>query len=146
MAHVFREGLAPRVVVIEDAEVEREGLASYLTELGYRVDTAADGMAGFKLLTPELPHLVILDLDMPKMGGVQVLRRLRANTETKSVYVIVTSGLTGGPERQRAFEAGCNQYIVKPFSLASLGRALHAYFWKLGVVDDVPLEKYRSEE
>ena len=135
-AHVFRDGLPPRIVLIEDAESERESIASYLTQLGYVVAQAGDGAAGVKLLLANPPSLVILDVDMPNMGGIEVLRRMRAAPATRSVYVIVTSGLVGARDRQRAFEAGCNQYIVKPFTLTSLGAAIRAYFWKLGVVID----------
>ena len=133
-APVFRDGLPPRVVLIEDVHIEREAIASHLTELGYDVEQASDGLAGLKLVAERPPALVILDIDMPKMDGFEVIRRMRSAPATRSVYVIVTSGLVGARDRQRAFEAGCNQYIVKPFGLASLAAAIHAYFWKLGVV------------
>ena len=133
-APVFRDGLSPRVVLIEDVEIEREAIASHLTQLGYRVEQARDGLAGMKILTANPPDIVILDMDMPRMGGIEVLRRMRAAPEMRSVYVIVTSGLVGARDRQRAFEEGCNQYIVKPFSLVSLAAAIHTYFWKVGVV------------
>lgn len=121
-------------MIIEDAQHEREQIASYLTLLGYAVEQASDGIDGVKLVTANPPGIVILDIDMPNLGGVEVLRRLRAATATRSVYVIVTSGLVGARDRQRAFEAGCNQYIVKPFGLPNLAAAINAYFWKLGVV------------
>ena len=107
-----------RVLVVEDDKNLREQLASALTDAGYTVDGAADGEEGQFLGETEPYDLVILDLGLPKVDGLSVLKALRAaQNETP---VIVLSALAHADERVNGLRAGADDYLGKPFTFSEL--------------------------
>ncbi len=102
-----------RVLIIDDDPTVAEVLARYLTREGYVVDTESDGDAGLKNALAELPDLVVLDLMLPGLNGVEVCQRLRA---VAPVPVIMLTAR--GEERDRicGLELGADDYVAKPFS------------------------------
>lgn len=104
-----------KVLVAEDERRIRELLVDTLFDLGFDVLEASDGGEAFKTAYNEVPDLILLDLMMPVMDGIEVLTRLRETAETKSIPVIVLSALAAVEREKDAYELGVSHYISKPF-------------------------------
>jgi CheY-like chemotaxis protein len=105
---------APRVLIVDDAALVRDMFGRYLGFAGMVVRYAADGREGIAAVHADAPDLILCDLDMPEMSGIELCRTLRANPATAGVPILVISGDTEG--LQAAVEAGCDGVLVKPCS------------------------------
>jgi DNA-binding response OmpR family regulator len=95
-------------------------LSLYFMRYGYHVRTASDGEAALDVLQAEEIHLMLLDLMLPRMDGLTVLRRIRKKSQDSLPYVIVVSAGTTARSRSMALELGANEYMSKPFHLMRL--------------------------
>jgi CheY-like chemotaxis protein len=111
------------VLLVEDSEEQREVLCTLLQELGCRVDVAPDGASGTRDAARLKPDVVIMDLSMPRMDGWEALRAIRAGASGRRLHLIVLSALSDARSRQLAFDAGCNEYVVKPGDVRGAVRA-----------------------
>lgn len=107
-----------RLLLIEDNVPLRNAVCQFLQEAGYLVDTAATGDEGLWAAEGNEHDLVLLDLMLPNMDGMEILRRLR--TKENPVHIIVLSARDGLDDRLEALDAGADDYLVKPFPLAEL--------------------------
>ena len=107
-----------RLLLIEDNVPLRDAVSQFLTEAGYLVDTVATGDEGLWAADGSEHDLILLDLMLPNMGGMEILRRLRA--KGNPVHIIVLSARDGLEDRLEALDAGADDYLVKPFPLAEL--------------------------
>jgi two-component system, OmpR family, response regulator ResD len=105
--------MATRVLVVEDDPTVREVVSTYLRRAGHDVQEAADGVTALRLATPTLPDLVVLDLMLPGMDGLEVCRRLR---DRGPVPVIILTALGDEADRVLGLELGADDYVTKPFS------------------------------
>lgn len=121
---------APTILFVEDVLEEREPAIESLRALGYVVVEAQDGGQAVRRATKLMPDVVIIDVSLPVLDGIEAIRRIRASGGSKNPYVIVMSGQLDARTRQLAFEAGCDQYIVKPCGIDVLAAAVRAYFLK----------------
>lgn len=122
----------PTVLVVDDDRVVRAMLNETLKKDGYRVLTARDGMEGFKMVIAESPHVVISDMEMPKLNGYGLLNALKNIPKTKYIPVIMITGKAKTEEEEiRAFDKGFFDVVMKPFKQASVRarvkRAFHFY-------------------
>jgi two-component system response regulator RegX3 len=117
------EGQRVRVLIVEDDDGNRLLLRRCLEEDGYAVVEAADGPAALHALRATTPDAVVLDLGLPGLDGLDVLRRIRRDS---GIPVLVLTGRDEEPSKLDGFEAGADDYVVKPFSLAELGARLRA--------------------
>src|SRR5215472_12602861 len=78
-----------KVLIVEDEENERTGLAEVVSSWGYRVETAADGQEGWEKVTRWSPNIIVTDLKMPRLGGMELLERLAENQNNQNLAVIV---------------------------------------------------------
>jgi DNA-binding response OmpR family regulator len=106
-----------RVLVVEDDETLRTALRYALTREGFEVLTAADGPAGLRAALSERPHLVVLDLMLPGMDGLEVCRRVRAASE---VPVLILTARADEVDKVVGLELGADDYVTKPFSMREL--------------------------
>jgi DNA-binding response OmpR family regulator len=113
----------PLVVVIDDAPEVRLLLETVLKGEGFRVSAAADGQSGLDLIEQEPPDLVVLDLVMPGMDGLEVCQRIRSRSD---VYVILLTARGSQLDRVVGLTVGADDYLVKPFSTAELVARLRA--------------------
>jgi two-component system, OmpR family, alkaline phosphatase synthesis response regulator PhoP len=106
------------VLVIEDDGQIRRVVEGYLRQAGYQVLTAADGVAGLALAQQAKPTLLVLDLMLPGLDGLQIARRLRAHPDpiVAGVYIIMLTARVEETERVIGLELGADDYITKPFS------------------------------
>lgn len=114
----------PCVLVAEDHDDTRQLLRLLLEQRGFDVVEAADGEEAVRLVESERPDLVLLDGGLPRLDGLAVTRRLRAGAPDARVPIVFLSGRAEAGARAAAFEAGCDDYLVKPDGLGSLGAVL----------------------
>ncbi len=112
--------LSSRILVIEDNEDNLSLIRLLLERAEYEVLAAVDGIIGLEIAGKERPDIILLDLAMPEMDGWEVARELKSNILTQDIPIIVISAHALPKDRERAFEAGCDAFIVKPFSVAKL--------------------------
>lgn len=92
--------------------------------LGYDVTTATDGEEAVKLTIALRPDLIVMDMMLPKMDGLQATAVIRKNPETSHIPILVATGMGSPEERNKALAIGCNGFVSKPYSFAQLGSAI----------------------
>lgn len=115
-----------RILIIDDDEMHREVLADYLQRAGLQAESAADGIQGIGMARQNPPDLILLDLQMPKLDGFAVLRRLQEDPALQGVPVLFLTSHDRPNLKVRALEGGAEDYIVKPFDRAELMARVHA--------------------
>ncbi|HKJ36965.1 MAG TPA: response regulator transcription factor [Solirubrobacterales bacterium] len=115
--------LTGRVLVVEDDEDIADVLRRSLRQEGHEVRTAIDGEDALEAATDFMPDLVVLDLGLPKLDGVEVCRRLRDESD---VPILILTARTDTEDRVRGLDAGADDYLVKPFERAELLARLRA--------------------
>lgn len=105
--------MAMTVLVVEDTELLRRMYSDKLTQEGYRVLSAADGLEALSLLRGDTPDLILLDLIMPKMSGLEVLDLIKRDPRLNRVPVLILSNLGQDEDMQRALELGATDYLIK---------------------------------
>lgn len=111
---------AGKIVVADDAAVNRMLLTGILEQAGYEVRTAVDGRDALRLIESEPPDLVLLDVQMPEMSGYEVCSVMRSKPRLAPIPVVFISALDSVDEKVKAFEAGGNDYVTKPFEPAEV--------------------------
>ena len=114
-----------RVMVIDDDPTLTDVVDRYLTREGFSVAVEADGQRGLDQVQREPPDLVVLDVMLPGIDGLEVCRRLRAGTKPR-VPVIMLTARGEESDRVRGLDLGADDYLVKPFSLRELGARIRA--------------------
>ena len=109
-----------RVLIVEDDTAVRDMLRLHLSHLGYEVALAADGEAAWDLLQRVPVRLVVADWMMPRLDGVQLTQRIRANSALPYTYVILLTARNEVEDRVNGLFAGADDYMIKPFNLDEL--------------------------
>ena len=110
----------PKILLVEDNEMNRDMLSRRLEKKGYRVVLAQDGRQGYLMARSERPDLILMDLSLPVMDGWEVTRLLKSNGSTCHIPVIVLTAHALVSDREKAFEAGCDDYDTKPVEFGRL--------------------------
>lgn len=113
-----------RILIAEDDAIIADGLARSLRQGGYAVDWAPNGVEADTALMTVSYDLLILDLGLPKLPGLEVLKRLRSRTS--SVPVLILTALDGTGDRVKGLDLGADDYMIKPFELAELEARVRA--------------------
>ena len=108
------------ILYIEDTENNQILIRRRLEQSGYRVITADDAEQGMALATDEKPDLILMDMSLPGLDGWEATRRLKADPRTKTIPVIALTAHVMQGDRERALEAGCDDYDTKPFQFPRL--------------------------
>lgn len=124
-------GGPPRILVVDDDSESRRAIQRVLEALGFETVTAANGLEALNLLGTGV-DLVTLDADMPSMDGFEVARRIRTTPTGLNLPIIMVTGLSGRTDRLRAFEAGVNDFLIKPFDVDEVRLRVH---WLLKLKD-----------
>ena len=115
------------ILIVDDFEDTRLMMKLWLEKKGYRVVAAADGMEAVMLAERESPDLIIMDLEMPKLNGLDATRRIREQEKIKNVPIIAVSAYGAEEFRGAALEAGCDEYISTPFVPDELTEVLNRF-------------------
>lgn len=110
----------PKVLVVEDEPAQREVLAYNLEAEGFRVDKAENGDEALLLVEEAAPDVIVLDWMLPGVSGIEVCRRLKSRSDTRSVPIIMLSARSEEVDRVRGLETGADDYVIKPYSVVEL--------------------------
>jgi two-component system cell cycle response regulator DivK len=110
----------PKILLVEDNEMNRDMLSRRLQRKGYDVVIALDGEAGVTLAATEQPDLILMDMSLPVLDGWEATRRLKGLPETASIPVIALTARVMAGDRDKALEAGCDDYDAKPIDFEQL--------------------------
>ena len=114
----------PRILLVEDNEMNRDMLSRRLQRKGYSVAIAEDGEQGLNMACAEMPDLILMDLSLPFIDGCEVTRRLKANPRTSPIPIIALTAHALVRDRDRAFDAGCDDYDTKPVEFGRLSEKI----------------------
>ncbi|MEW5848632.1 MAG: response regulator [Myxococcota bacterium] len=112
------------ILVVDDNALNRKLLRDLLTKRGYRVEQAEDGVQAVAVASRIMPDLVIMDLIMPNMDGFEATRAIKSKPELHHIPILALSAMSGEQDRARALEAGCVDFLRKPFGMEEILGAL----------------------
>ena len=110
----------PKILLVEDNDMNRDMLSRRLIRKGYEVLVAVDGQAGVDMATSENPDLILMDMSLPVMDGWEATRQIKGATATGNIPVIALTAHAMATDREKAIEAGCDDYDTKPIDLPRL--------------------------
>lgn len=110
----------PKILLVEDNEMNRDMLSRRLEKRGYTLTIAIDGGQGVALAKSELPDLILMDMSLPVLDGWEATQQIKADPATKGIPVIALTAHAMESDRQKALEAGCDDFDTKPVELARL--------------------------
>jgi len=110
----------PKILLVEDNEMNRDMLSRRLQRKGYQVVLALDGQSGVEMTQTQGPDLVLMDMSLPVLDGWEAARRLKADAATRHIPVIALTAHAMSSDREKALEAGCDDYDIKPVELPRL--------------------------
>ena len=109
-----------KILLVEDSEMNRDMLARRLARRGYEIVIAVDGGQGVTLAQAEAPDLILMDMNLPVLDGSEATRQLRAAPATRSIPIIALTAHAMAGDREKALEAGCDDYDTKPIEFERL--------------------------
>ena len=110
----------PKILIVEDNEMNRDMLSRRLERRGFSVVMAVDGAEGVAMSKTERPDLILMDMSLPVMNGWEATRAVRADASTAAIPVIALTAHSMPGDREKAMEAGCDDYDTKPVDLPRL--------------------------
>jgi CheY-like chemotaxis protein len=109
-----------KILLVEDNEMNRDMLSRRLIRKGYEVTLAVDGESGVEMATRDHPDIILMDMSLPVLDGWEATRRLKAAVATRDVPIIALTAHAMSSDRDKALEAGCDEYDTKPIDLTRL--------------------------
>ena len=110
----------PKILLVEDNEMNRDMLSRRLVRRGYEVAVAVDGEEGIAMAETEAPALILMDMSLPVLDGWEATRRLKANPATRAIPVIALTAHAMAGDREKALAAGADDFDTKPVELDRL--------------------------
>jgi CheY-like chemotaxis protein len=112
--------MAIKILLVEDNELNRDMLSRRLIRNGYEVIFAADGEESIKLAQSSAPDLILMDMGLPVIDGWEATRQIKSNAQTHNIPIIALTAHSMIGDRDKAIQAGCDDYETKPIELARL--------------------------
>jgi CheY-like chemotaxis protein len=109
-----------KILIVEDNELNRDMLSRRLKRHGYDVISAVDGQEGVKEAQTSSPDIILMDMSLPVMDGWQATKQLKANPDTMNIPVIALTAHAMIGDREKALQAGCDEYDTKPIDIVRL--------------------------
>lgn len=113
-----------RILLVEDNPATVDVVQKELEFLGYDSITADDGKKAVEMAEAHLPDLIIMDISLPQMDGLQATALIRQNPKTQSIPILAATARALPGDREKCIQSGCNDYLAKPFTHRELGAAL----------------------
>lgn len=117
----------PWILVVEDNEDNLLYHTTILELSNYQILQASDGKSGLDISMDKSPDLILLDIVMPKMSGIEVIEALKRNLLTNHIYIIAITGLASEDQIKIIMDAGCDDYLLKPFYIEQLEEKLNIF-------------------
>ncbi|HKQ25602.1 MAG TPA: response regulator [Burkholderiales bacterium] len=108
--------MSKRILVIEDQEDNRQIVRDLVTASGYELIEATTGEEGIEAAARERPDLILMDIQLPGIDGYEVTRRIKANLQLQKIPIIAVTSYALSGDDKKAFAAGCDGYVTKPYS------------------------------
>ena len=134
-----------KILVVEDFDDARQLMALCIRRLGYEVFEAVDGIEALQLAAAVHPDLILMDLSMPRMDGLEATAHLKQDPATRDIPVIVLTAYAAPAQHDKALEAGALEVLLKPINLMALGEIFNRYF-RQEEKTTVPLENYTEDK
>jgi CheY-like chemotaxis protein len=115
-----------KILLVEDNEMNRDMLSRRLEKRGHTVLIAVDGAAGITRAKADAPDLILMDMSLPVIDGWEATRQIKADTATAGIPVIALTAHAMAADKDKALEAGCNDYDTKPVELPRLLQKIEA--------------------
>ena len=112
--------MAKKILIVEDNVVNRVLMQDLLTYHGYEILEAGDGAEGIEKARKYKPDLILMDMQMPIMDGIQAVARLKADPKTRDIKIISLTAFAMKGDRERFLRAGCDEYVAKPINTREL--------------------------
>jgi two-component system, cell cycle response regulator DivK len=116
------------ILVVEDALLNIKLIQEILTYRGDTVFEAANGREGIDLAIEKKPDLILMDIQMPVMNGMEATQLIKANPATRHIPIVALTGYAMDGDKKRMLEAGCDGYLSKPFKIKELLQAIDIFF------------------
>jgi CheY-like chemotaxis protein len=124
-----------RVLVVDDDRALRTYMRLILRNAGYMTDEACNGLEALERVNLIRPDIILLDLMMPVMDGLETCRRLKQDPETKYIPILIVTVIESGPQKEAALSLGCNDFMTKPVKQQEL---LYKLKWWTKRMTDLP--------
>ena len=115
------------ILYVEDNEYNRKIVRQLFSRSSYRLIEATDGESGVAMAQQELPNLILMDVQLPKMSGLDATRVLKSDARTSHIPIIVITSFALSGDREKAAEAGASSYLAKPYSPRELMALVRQY-------------------
>ena len=115
------------ILIVEDEPKNMNLLRDLLQRFGYEILEASDGEQGVKSAGEKMPDLILMDIMMPKMDGLEATRIIKADIKTKHIPVIALTSYAMKGDREKTIEAGCDGYIAKPIDIKEVLKTIETY-------------------
>jgi len=112
--------MSPKILIVEDNVQNRLLMVDILKIHGYEIIEARDGMEGIQFAREHKPDLILLDMQMPVMDGLEAARRLKADPGTRLIKILAITSFAMKGDRERILAAGCDEYMAKPIDTRQL--------------------------
>lgn len=119
--------MADRVLIVDDNATNLKLVAYLVKAHGYVVDTAADAETAMTAIAANRPRLILMDLQLPGIDGLELTRRLKSDPATRDIYIIAVTAYAMKGDREKAREAGCDDYVTKPIDTRALPELIAKY-------------------
>ncbi|MCC0177360.1 response regulator [Waterburya agarophytonicola K14] len=117
----------PKILLVEDNEMNRDMLSRRLERRGYEVNIAVNGLEGVEMANSIMPDLILMDMSLPVMDGWEATKNIKADSVTQSIPVIALTAHAMSGDREKAIQAGCDDYDTKPIELSRLLTKIKAF-------------------
>ena len=115
------------ILIVEDEPKNMKLLRDLLQRFGYEILEASDGEQGVKSAGEKMPDLILMDIMMPKMDGLEATRIIKADNKTRHIPVIALTSYAMKGDREKTIEAGCDGYIAKPIDIKEVLKTIETY-------------------
>src|SRR6267154_184412 len=122
MAHYLK-----RILVVEDNKLDMRLLKDILEGSGYETLRAADGLEAVDLAVASLPDLILMDIQLPEISGLEVTRRLRGDERSRRIPIVAVTAFAMGWHEREALDSGCDAYVSKPISMLGFLRTVESF-------------------
>jgi two-component system cell cycle response regulator DivK len=116
-----------KILLVEDNETNRDMLARRLQRRGYQIVLAVDGKQGVRLARTETPDLILMDMSLPVLDGWEAARQIKAASSTQAIPIIALTAHAMAGDREKALDAGCDDYDTKPVEFSRLLGKIQAF-------------------
>lgn len=115
------------ILVVDDEEIISSYLQRKLIKLGYTVHVAGDGERAVELASTHIPDIILLDVKLPKLTGIEVCKRLKTDQRTKGIFILMLSAKAQAAEIEEGIAAGADKYLCKPISFPAILDEIRSY-------------------